>query len=734
VSSGVSDSRLYRLLRGELSTAEQAELELAIETDSALRDRLERLSHSSEWPVGSAPVPTKLTSEHLSGVMASLLTSVGDDSQLSSSPTESIEVPEIQKLSGLSGIRIVRELGRGGMGVVYEGIDDLLNRRVAVKQLFPSRSEANDKRRLLREAQAIALLRHENIVDVYGVALHEGTPVLIQQFVDGQSLEQRLRQEPLLELEQCIDFAKQIAKGLAAAHAAGVVHRDLKPANILLQQESQRLLIADFGLASSNPDSENSQVIAGTPAYMSPEQTLGEPIDHRSDLFSLGALLYRMVAGKLPFEHEEPQEVMRLIRTQECPSVRSVRPDVPSWLSNCIGQLMAKSPSDRIQSAQSLVDLFDSQTVKKSEPRSNSVWRKTQAVAGICVGICLLAWLGGYLYYERQAERNNETSATAESASASNIQSPAAIEQRQGVWIEGDSRQLESLAEAIEQAADGATIHLGSDIQASRLVVDGKRLTIAAAEGAKPRITCLEPEKGGAAQFLIRSRSDLTLRGLTIDWRPIEDIPVYSGGNFASMISCFLGAKLHIEDCELTSSQTGAVVGVGGQASIRNCKISGRDFAIGWMALDSVAEVTDCVLTADVGVCVAFPPIMVVTEESTRLHVSRTRFASRSAVDLAMVRVPERAIPITVEKCQFQGASVVTLTGLTNRAPVLQTAADIRMHARNLLRWKEIECEYSESNSFLDARTSRAPKRWKEAGIGSAAQWQEFWREATLEN
>ncbi len=289
MSSSISDSQLYRLLQGELSSSEQAAMELAIESDSELRERWEKLCHSNEWPIGSAPLPDKLTSEHLSSVMANLLTSVGDDSLLSGVSSESIEVPEIRKLSGLSGIRIVRELGRGGMGVVYEGIDDLLNRRVAVKQLFPSQSKANDKRRLLREAQAIAQLRHENILDVYGVALHEGTPVLVQQFVDGQTLEQRLQQAPSLELEECIDFAKQIVDGLAAAHSAGVIHRDLKPGNILLQHKTNRLLIADFGLATSQTDLNDQLVtIAGTPAYMSPEQSLGEPTDHRSDLFSLG--------------------------------------------------------------------------------------------------------------------------------------------------------------------------------------------------------------------------------------------------------------------------------------------------------------------------------------------------------------------------------------------------------------------------------------------------------------
>ncbi len=725
MSSSISDSQLYRLLQGELSSSEQAELELAIESDSEIRERWERICHSNEWPIGSAPLPDKLTSEHLSSVMANLLTSVGDDSLLSGVSSENIEVPEIRKLSGLSGIRIVRELGRGGMGVVYEGIDDLLNRRVAVKQLFPSQSKANDKRRLLREAQALAQLRHENILDVYGVALHEGTPVLVQQFVDGQTLEQRLQQDPPIELEECIDFAKQIADGLVAAHSAGVIHRDLKPGNILLQHKTNRLLIADFGLARSQTDLKEQQVtIAGTPAYMSPEQSLGEPIDHRSDLFSLGVLLYRLVTGKLPFEHQDPREVMRMLQTQECPTAQSVRSDVPIWLSNCIGQLMAKSPSDRIPSARALAELFDQQTIKKSSKRSSSVIIAWPTLIGGTSVACLLMGLGGYLYFNRHVPFKS----TIEQPLLSASPSTPSIAQRQGVWIEGDSRQFESLSEAIDLAEDGATIRLANDLQASRLVVERKRLTIAAAEGTRPRITCQEPEEGGAAQFLIRSRSDLTLRGLVVDWRPIEDIPMISDGQYASMISCTLNAKLRLEDCDLTSSQTGAVVGVRGDVSLHKCSLSGRDYAIGWMAYESILELSQCVLKADVGIGVAFPLLGATTGESTRLRASYTRFATRSAFDLALLRAPERSVPITVESCQFQGASVITLTGLSNRAPILQSAVDIQEQARKLVRWKEIECEYSESNSFLDARSFRSLKRWKDAGIPSVIDWQEFWK------
>ncbi len=384
---------------------------------------------------------------------------------------------------------------------------------------------------------------------------------------------------------------------------------------------------------------------------------------------------------------------------------------------------MAKAPSDRIPSAQALADLFDQQIIKRSSKRSSSSIFAWRTLIGGGIAASLLLGLGGYLYFDRHVPFKSTTEQLLSATPSSPI-----VEQRQGVWIEGDSRQFETLSEAIELAEDGATIRLAGDLQASRLVVERKRLTIAAAEGTRPRITCQEPVEGGAAQFLIRSRSDLTLRGLVVDWRPIEDIPLISDGQYASMISCTLNAKLRLEDCEFTSSQTGAVVGVRGDVSLHKCSLSGRDYAIGWMAYESILEVSQCVLKADVGIGVAFPLLGATTRESTRLRASYTRFATRSAFDVALLRVPERSVPITVENCQFQGASVITLTALNNRAPILHSAVDIREQARKLIRWKESECEYSESNSFLDARSFRSLKRWKDAGIPSATEWHEFWK------
>ena len=404
MTTNVTDSHLFRLLRGQLSESEQAELEEAIEVDTQLRERWEQLSDAHEWPVGSAPQPKQITSVHLSGVMASLVAAAGDDAEIKKPSSKRIDVPEIVYSGGVSGIRIVREIGRGGMGIVYEGFDDLLQRRVAVKQLLQHQPDnVVMTERLLREAQAIAQLRHENILGVYGVSVVDGTPVLIQQYVDGQSLEQRLQQQPPLMLEQCVDYARQIAKGLAAAHVAGVIHRDLKPANILLHQDTNQLLIADFGLAKrSQAELTSTQTIAGTPAYMSPEQSRGQTINHRSDLFSLGTLIYRMLTGKLPFDHEDSYVVLEMIRETQVPSARAIQPEVPEWLSYCIERLMAKSPEDRLQSAQEVIDILDRQVVvavsAQAYPSAKaSAFTRWVGLAGLCLLFVAGLWFFYYL-------------------------------------------------------------------------------------------------------------------------------------------------------------------------------------------------------------------------------------------------------------------------------------------------------------------------------------------------
>ncbi len=258
-------------------------------------------------------------------------------------------------------------LGAGGMGEVYRARDSRLGRDVALKVLPSAFTADPDRlRRFEQEARAAGQINHPGIVAVYDVGLHRDTPYLVSELLEGVTLRARLNEGPL-STRKAIDFALQIARGLAAAHAKGVVHRDVKPENLFITTDG-RAKVLDFGLAKLKREQPPSGaasvtqalgtetgVVLGTVGYMSPEQVRGEPADHRSDIFSLGAILYEMLAGRRPFRGESAVETMNAILKEDVPElVDSAATGVPRALSVIITHCLEKHPSDRFQSAHDL--------------------------------------------------------------------------------------------------------------------------------------------------------------------------------------------------------------------------------------------------------------------------------------------------------------------------------------------------------------------------------------------
>ncbi|MGH7140096.1 MAG: WD40 repeat domain-containing serine/threonine protein kinase, partial [Pirellulales bacterium] len=206
-------------------------------------------------------------------------------------------------------------------------------------------------------------ITHENVVAVHQVekAAEGVLPYMVMQLVSGESLEQRLARQSPLPLREVVRIGMQAAHGLEAAHAQGLIHRDIKPSNILLEPPHDRVKLTDFGLARVAHDVKLTQsgMVSGTPLYMSPEQAMGEEADHRSDLFSLGAVLYEMCAGRPPFMGDSPVLILRQVAEEKQRPVRELNPVVPAWLSATIDRLLAKKPDDRIQSAAHLAELLD---------------------------------------------------------------------------------------------------------------------------------------------------------------------------------------------------------------------------------------------------------------------------------------------------------------------------------------------------------------------------------------
>ena len=213
--------------------------------------------------------------------------------------------PEL--LGRLGRYDVERMIGAGGMGVVLKAHDRELNRPIAVKVLASHLAHVGAAReRFAREGRAAAAVVHEHVVAIYNVESDGEVPFLVMQYVAGRSLQSRVDAEGPLAVEEILRIGIQAASGLAAAHAQGLVHRDVKPSNILLEETVERAVLTDFGLARTIDDASltHTGVLAGTPHYMSPEQATGEVIDHRSDLFSLGAVLYFMATGHPPFRAE----------------------------------------------------------------------------------------------------------------------------------------------------------------------------------------------------------------------------------------------------------------------------------------------------------------------------------------------------------------------------------------------------------------------------------------------
>jgi uncharacterized protein (TIGR03067 family) len=256
---------------------------------------------------------------------------------------------------------VLEVLGRGGFGIVFRAFDETLQRVVAVKMLAPSMAATSPARkRFLREAHSAARIQHENVVRIHAIE-EQPLPYLVMEFIPGETLQQRLDRIGPLELTEVLKIGRQVAEGLAAAHAKGLIHRDIKPSNILIDGgPQQHAKITDFGLARAADDASltRSGTVAGTPMYMAPEQAKGESLDHRADLFSLGSVLYVMCTGRPPFRASGTLAVLKRVAEEQPRPIREVIPEVPEWLCRIIEKLHAKDPADRFQSAKEVAEVL----------------------------------------------------------------------------------------------------------------------------------------------------------------------------------------------------------------------------------------------------------------------------------------------------------------------------------------------------------------------------------------
>jgi serine/threonine protein kinase/formylglycine-generating enzyme required for sulfatase activity/dienelactone hydrolase len=395
-------------VRHRISQIRERERDTPVKADSG--DKAKQLFRealqlrSSEW----AAFVAAIGDENIRAGVVSLLASEGDRGTSSTGGLISAAAQGLAKesLNGriLGHFRIVREIGRGGMGEVYVAQDLKLHRLVALK-LLPAAFQQDPERarRFEREARAAAALNHPNIMTVYEVGEWEGQRFIAAEFVEGETLAQHLSNGPLA-VTKVLRLGVQIAEALAAAHEAGIVHRDLKPANVMLRPD-ETVKVLDFGLARfsqriSESDETETQTAAGrilgTPAYMSPEQVRGQIADARSDLWSLGVVLYEVLANRRPFEGDSNGEIQAAIIAREPVLLRTVNPKIPAEVERLVAGLLMKD-RERRHSAAEVARELKRLSSKEAEPAVAMQRRRFVAVA--VLALLVIVGASGALFH-----------------------------------------------------------------------------------------------------------------------------------------------------------------------------------------------------------------------------------------------------------------------------------------------------------------------------------------------
>lgn len=427
-------------------------------------------------------------------------------------------------LGRLGHYEILQILGQGGFGIVLKAFDDSLHRVVAIKVLHPNLAATSPPRkRFLREARAAAAVKHEHVVQIHAVE-EDPIPYLVMEFVEGQTLQELMSVIGPLSADEVVRLGRQIALGLLAAHQQKLVHRDIKPANLLLEAGVEsRIKLTDFGLARTTDAASQTQsgVFAGTPMYMSPEQVRGDSLDHRSDLFSLGSVLYAMTVGHPPFRAKNTLAVLKRVAEDAPRPIEEIIPETPIGLRAVIAKLLEKKPEDRFESAREVVVALDrcltqpleftrAKGSQNSMAGSSRVW----AIAAVAV-VLLLAGIGSWLRNRKGDDQNIAVSTNGETKAVPDRREVIAA-LPVGQQLKGVTTWIKELNPDFDEAKLTGVVS-GNEI-AGITIADTKHLYDLSPLAALPRLTKLELV-GPLAMDLSILRS-LKLEDLSLDFSP----------------------------------------------------------------------------------------------------------------------------------------------------------------------------------------------------------------------
>lgn len=518
-----SDAELLDLLYGRMSAEAERVLIERIENDEVLRLRLAQLSGEPLMTgnINKALFTRQAEQEDIRQAAVAVAAKVRISSSATVSPlpaTASVVEPV-----SLMGFHLFERLARGGMGTVYRARDTSLQRDVAIKILHGvAMVDPLLRERFQREARAMAEIRHPHVLAVHQVVNEADASYLVMHLAEGGSLQDKLdlqSGEPLAN-EEILRIAVAVTDALVTVHAHGLVHRDIKPSNILLGVTEEEIWLADFGLVHDGQQLSltGTNMLMGTPQFMSPEQAAGKEADQRSDLFSLGAMLHTLATGRLPFNQTDIDEMRRAVKENQPPSLREVAPQLPAWLRHLIESLMIKDPARRPASAQVVLDLLLREVDPGSVPtrllqgratRRRKLWRR---VAMIAVSLVVVS-LGSFVVLEKTGRTHY-------------LNTFLASHRGHTLWISGQWGSYANLESAVIAAnlrskPSEILIHSRATLRYRQLTISNP-LTIRATKGNAPVLLADELSGVKPDQPHIKVLAPLTLINLTLHQRPIS--------------------------------------------------------------------------------------------------------------------------------------------------------------------------------------------------------------------
>jgi len=381
---------------------------------------------------------------------------------------------------------IISILGKGAMGIVYKALDPDIDRKVAIKTIrFDLTSETTDNeeimQRFIREAQAAGRLSHPNIITIFDVGREKDLTYIVMQFIEGPSLQRLIAQNEKFTIQEITRIMDQVCSALDYAHQHGIIHRDIKPGNILLDN-NRKPFICDFGVARVDTSTlTQSGTAVGTPSYMSPEQVMGKKVDKRSDIFSLGCILYEFLTGRRPFEAESITTVIYKIINEEPPSLSEVKKGLPAGFEKIIGKALAKDPIQRYQDCNQLaadlrnLDRLSDKTIAIAPTREapvipakkEEVEEKKKSRLGLILGITIPVFLilvaGGAYFYNEQTGNLPFVTQIVQRITGEEVSTPSETQPLAGLTIE---EKLNKARESLDKGDYAEAIRLAEAVSA----------------------------------------------------------------------------------------------------------------------------------------------------------------------------------------------------------------------------------------------------------------------------